>query len=69
MSDEEKRDEVIQDIMDFLAEANEVINKLQEDIEITKENYKGKELDKMTEKLDELYELIEKTKKKCLEIP
>ena len=69
MSEEEKRDNIIQDLIESMDEANEIINKIQEDIEIMKENYKGKELEKMTNKLDQLFEIIEKTKEKCLEIP
>ncbi|NVM03678.1 MAG: hypothetical protein HWN67_15210 [Candidatus Helarchaeota archaeon] len=66
MSIEEKRDEIIEKIMDLLESSGEIINSIQENVETAKTKYKGNELVKVGKKLDEL---IRKTKDMCLEIP
>ncbi len=69
MSIEEKRDKIIEQIMDLLESTGDIINSIQENVDTAKEKYKGKELVKIGKKLDELDELVRKAKEMCLEIP
>lgn len=69
MSIEEKRDKIIEQIMDLLESTGDIINSIQENVDTVKEKYKGKELVKIEKKLDELDELVRKVKDMCLEIP
>lgn len=55
--------------MDLLESSGEIINLIQENVDTAKTKYKGNELVKVGKKLDELDELIRKTKDMCLEIP